>query len=63
MARKPLAKTKASPPVEHGIGSAAYVRTALGLEPTLFCLCGFAAQGSEWQDAGAELDFHLAEET
>jgi hypothetical protein len=47
---------------EHGIHSAVYERAATGLQPTLFCLCGFAAQGDTWEEAGAELDAHLDEE-
>jgi len=51
------------PTEEHGIDGAAYQRTVLGSEPRLFCLCRFAAGDgcTTWEEAGAELDAHLAE--
>lgn len=46
---------------DHGIDGAVYQRTAAGLEPCLFCTCGFTARAATWEEAGAELDAHLAE--
>lgn len=44
-----------------GIDGAIYQRTAAGLETRLFCSCGFVAKGETWEEAGVELDGHLAE--
>lgn len=44
-----------------GIECAVYQRTASGLETRLFCTCGFVAEGETWEEAGIELDGHLAE--
>jgi len=49
-------------PVECGVDGAAYQRGALRLQPTLFCACGFVAQGDTWEEAGAGLDAHLDDE-
>lgn len=46
---------------EHGVEGAAYRRDAGGKTPTLFCLCGFEAEGETWETAGAALDAHLAQ--
>jgi hypothetical protein len=51
-----------SPEVEHGIEDALYSNLP-GPEQTacLYCLCGFRAAGRTWEDAGSDLDAHLAE--
>jgi hypothetical protein len=49
---------------EHGIGGAFYTRDASGLVPVLECLCGWSTypEGTSWEEAGAALDDHLAEQ-
>ena len=46
----------------HEVGDAVYQRTAAGLEPRLFCSCGFVAVGMTWEEVGEEYDAHLAED-
>src|SRR5262245_1229218 len=43
----------------HGIEGAVYQWTAAGLEPRLFCTCGFVAEGENWAEAGEALDEHM----
>lgn len=41
------------------IDGAAYDRNAGGLDPSLFCSCGFVAYGDTWSEAGSKMDDHL----
>ena len=61
-AKRPAASSE--PPKEEArdgceIEQAVYCRTVIGLEPTLFCSCGYAAQGADWEEAGQDYDAHL----
>lgn len=44
---------------EHGIREGAYDNARGGT--VLWCLCGEACRGTNWEEAGAELDAHLEE--
>ena len=49
--------------VEHGIEDGVYANGPWGLKPCLSCLCGFGTdpwQCDSWEEAGRELDEHLA---
>jgi hypothetical protein len=50
-----------APEAVHEIEQAVYLRKPWGLEPHLFCSCGFAASGDNWEEAGEGYDAHLAE--
>lgn len=47
--------------MDHGIQDAYYLRTALGLEPVLECVCGETFMDSAWEYAGHAFDVHLAQ--
>jgi hypothetical protein len=51
-----------SEPKECAIEAAVYQNTAAGLEPQLFCECGFVTDGADtWAETGEQMDEHLEE--
>ena len=46
------------------VQGAAYQNMGHGhVEPRIFCSCGFTAKGETWEDAGADYDAHLDDES
>ena len=44
---------------EHGIQLACYSNGEGGFRPMFECLCGWTCREANWEEAGAEFDWHL----